>query len=46
MTRKQIEARLKIVERLMAAESDVSTLATLNRTYQKLLDMLATAPDT
>lgn len=40
MTESQIESRLNMLDKLIARERDMSTLATLNRCYNKLIDQL------
>lgn len=45
MTEQQIEARLKVLEQMHAKETHSSTLATINRCYEKLLMMLPEPED-
>jgi hypothetical protein len=42
----QIDAKLNVLEKMMAKEKDPKTLATLNKTYQKLIDMMPLPPTT
>lgn len=37
MTRAEIEHRIRVLERLLATETNLSTLATLNRCLERLI---------
>lgn len=39
MTRQEIEAKIRALEKMIAAERNVSTLATLNRCLERLIMM-------
>lgn len=39
MTRKEIEAKIRVVEKMIASERNTSTLATLNRCLERLIMM-------
>jgi len=41
MKRAEIETRIKVVERMLTRETECSTLATLNRCYERLVMMEA-----